>query len=180
MSCLLTTALKVLMYFPLIKSLYYKFDASHFKTTPRASVGGVEIGASRLRVSPPLPTLARALRRRTEARRGPPARWSAPAPLGPASEPHVDAGPRRRRSAKRLACASRGGPRRRAARAAPAPRHRHRAAPRRPRRDRRRSPTARALRRRTEARRSVSVGGRGVRGRSVGDGGQATAGRLGD
>ncbi len=41
------------------KTLYYKFDASHFKTAPRASVGGVEIGASesRLRVSPPLPTL---------------------------------------------------------------------------------------------------------------------------
>ena len=38
-------------------TLYYKIDASHFKTAPHASVGGSEIGASRLCVSPPLPTL---------------------------------------------------------------------------------------------------------------------------
>ena len=42
-----------------IQTKYFKIDASHFKTAPRASVGGVEIGASRLRVSPPLPTLRR-------------------------------------------------------------------------------------------------------------------------
>jgi hypothetical protein len=34
-----------------------KIDSSHFKAVPSASVGGVEIGASRLSISQHLPTL---------------------------------------------------------------------------------------------------------------------------
>ncbi len=67
--CILPTML-VVQFTSTTQTKYLKIDASHFKTAPRASVGGVEIGASRLRVSPPLPTLGGAGRQVGRGGRG--------------------------------------------------------------------------------------------------------------